>query len=171
MPVNTTHAEYDAKLAAWTRARRVMAGEDAVKAAGEAFLPRLELQTDAECAAYKARASFFNATSRTADGFLGLVFRRAPFVRLPDVKTGVGLAFQRFENDVDLSGTNLGNTDFSAVDLGAQELMAAVHAWQAGALSRDSLMDLFRRGEILPAVRTNSEETKFDRGRVPETRW
>ena len=44
------------------------------------------------------------------------------------------------------------NTDFSAVGLGAQELMAAVHAWQAGALSRDSLMDLFRRGDILPAV-------------------
>ena len=45
--------------------------------------------------------------------------------------------------------------------LGAQELMAAVHAWQSGALSRDSLMDLFRRGEILPAVRTNSEEANL----------
>jgi len=51
VPVNTTHAEYDANLAAWTRARRVMAGEDAIKAAGEVFLPRLELQTDAEYAA------------------------------------------------------------------------------------------------------------------------
>ena len=109
MPVNTTHAEYDANLTAWTRARRVMAGEDAVKAAGEAFLPRLELQTDAEYAAYKARASFFNATSRTADGFVGLIFRRSPFIRLPDLKTGVGLALQRFENDVDLSGTTLGS--------------------------------------------------------------
>ena len=48
VPVNTTNAEYDENLAAWTRARRVMAGEDAVKAASEAFLPRLELQTDAE---------------------------------------------------------------------------------------------------------------------------
>ncbi len=67
------------------------------------------MQTDAEYSAYKARASFFNATSRTADGFVGLIFRRAPFVRLPDVKTGVGLALQRFENDVDLSGTNLGS--------------------------------------------------------------
>ena len=66
------------------------------------------MQTDAEYAAYKARAFFFNATSRTADGFVVLIFRRAPFVRLPDVKTGVGLALQRFENDVDLSATNLG---------------------------------------------------------------
>src|SRR5512140_2005898 len=107
MPVNATHPEHNASLAAWTRARRVMAGEDAVKAAGEIFLPRLDSQNDDEYAAYKARASFFNATSRTADGFVGLIFRRAPFVRLPDVKTGVGLALKRFQNDVDLSGTTL----------------------------------------------------------------
>ena len=67
------------------------------------------MQTDAEYAAYKTRASFFNATSRTTGGFVGLIFRRAPFVRLPDAKTGVGLALQRFENDVDLSGTTLGS--------------------------------------------------------------
>ena len=34
--------------------------------------------------AYLARASFFNATARTADGYLGLIFRRAPFVKLPE---------------------------------------------------------------------------------------
>jgi len=54
------------------------------------------------------------------------------------------------------------------VGLGAQELMAAVHAWQAGALSRDSLMDLCRRCEILPAVRTNAEETKLITQDVPK---
>ena len=86
-----------------------MAGEDAVKAAGEAFLARLELQTDAKYAVSKVRGSFFNATSRTADGFVGLIFGRAPFVRLPAVKTGVGLELQRFENDLDLSGTTLGS--------------------------------------------------------------
>ena len=84
------------------RLRRISAA-----AAGEIFLPRLDSQNDDEYAAYKARASFFNATSRTADGFVGLIFRRAPFVRLPDVKTGVGLALKRFQNDVDLSGTTL----------------------------------------------------------------
>ena len=62
------------------------------------------------------------------------------------------------------------NTDFSAVGLGSQELMAAVHAWQAGALSRESLMDLFRRGEILPAVRTNAEETKLINAEPPAVR-
>jgi hypothetical protein len=48
VPVNTTHPDYDANLAAWQRARDVMAGEDAVKRAGERYLPRLESQTDEE---------------------------------------------------------------------------------------------------------------------------
>jgi hypothetical protein len=48
MSVNSTHADYDASLPAWLRARDVIAGEDAVKAAGERFLARLEAQTDEE---------------------------------------------------------------------------------------------------------------------------
>ena len=84
MPVNSTHAEYDAALPAWLRARDAIAGEDAVKAGGVRYLPRLTSQTDDDYAAYKARASFFNATARTAEGYLGLVFRRPPFVKLPE---------------------------------------------------------------------------------------
>ena len=41
MPVNSTHADYDLMLPAWLRARDVFAGEDAVKAAGVKYLPRL----------------------------------------------------------------------------------------------------------------------------------
>jgi hypothetical protein len=43
----------------------VIAGEDAVKAAGERYLSRLDSQNDEEYAAYKNRALFFNATSPT----------------------------------------------------------------------------------------------------------
>jgi hypothetical protein len=43
----------------------VLAGEDAVKAAGERYLPRLDSQKDEEYAAYKARGSFFGGTART----------------------------------------------------------------------------------------------------------
>jgi hypothetical protein len=70
MAVNSTHPDYDANLPAWLRARDVLAGEDAVKVAGEKYLPRLESQTDDEYHAYRARAAFFNASARTADGFL-----------------------------------------------------------------------------------------------------
>ena len=48
MSVNATHPDYDASLPAWLRARDVIAGEDAVKSAGERYLPRLEAQTDEE---------------------------------------------------------------------------------------------------------------------------
>jgi hypothetical protein len=53
------------------------------------------------------------------------------------------------------------NTDFSTKGMSAQELTSVVSAWQRGALSRDSMLDLFRRGEILPEGRTNEEETKL----------
>ena len=84
MPVNSTHPDYDANIVAWQRARDVFAGEDAVKAAAEKYLPRLDCQDDKEYLAYKNRASFFNASARTADGFVGLIFRRDPTFKLPD---------------------------------------------------------------------------------------
>jgi hypothetical protein len=84
VPVNSTHAEFDGSAAAWARARDVLAGEDAVKAAGERYLPRLDSQSEEEYCAYKNRASFFNATSRTAEGYSGLIFRRVPFVKTPE---------------------------------------------------------------------------------------
>ncbi len=36
-----------------------------------------------------------------------------------------------------------------------------VQAWQSGALSRDSMLDIFRRGEVLPEGRTNEEEVRL----------
>jgi hypothetical protein len=107
MPVDSTHIQYDANANAWWRARDVFAGEDAVKAAGVRYLPRLDSQTDDEYAAYKERASFFNATARTADGFVGLIFRREPSFKLPDNSTGVGRAIATFFEDADLQGTSL----------------------------------------------------------------
>ena len=107
MTVNATHPDYDAALAAWQRARNVIAGEDAVKAAGELYLPRLTAQSDDDYNAYRCRASFFNATSRTADGYVGLIFRRAPFQRLPSLRSSIGKALSVFANDADMLGTSL----------------------------------------------------------------
>jgi hypothetical protein len=123
MPVNHTHPEYLAFAPDWSRARDVLAGEDAVKAAGERYLPRIESQNDSEYVAYRQRASFFNATARTAEGYVGLIFRRPPFVKSPEAKTkgteqgrggtrpyqtsGVARALARFLEDADLLGTSL----------------------------------------------------------------
>ncbi len=73
MGVNSTHPEYDAALPAWLRARDVYAGEDAIKGAGKKYVPLLTDQNEADHAAYLERGSFFNATARTVEGFLGLI--------------------------------------------------------------------------------------------------
>ena len=107
MPANSTHPDYDANIVAWQRARDVFAGEDAVKAAAEKYLPRLDCQDDTEYRAYKNRASFFNASARTADGFVGLIFRRDPTFKLPDVNNGISAALTEFVEDADMLGTSL----------------------------------------------------------------
>lgn len=107
MPTNSTHPDYDANLLTWLRARDVLAGEDAVKSGGEKYLPRLESQTDEEYHAYRARAAFFNASARTADGFVGLVCRRPPFIKVPDRSSAIGKALAEFTNDADMLGTPL----------------------------------------------------------------
>ncbi len=107
MAVNSTHIDYDFNLPAWLRARDVMAGEDAVKSAGEKYLPRLDSQTDDEYLAYKTRASFFNATARTADGYVGLIFRREPTFKVPGNNSGVGRALDAMVEDADMLGTSL----------------------------------------------------------------
>ena len=51
----------------------------------------------------------------------------------------------------------------------SQELTAVVAAWQAGAISQETMFDLFRRGEILPAGRTDEAERRLASGQ-PELR-
>jgi len=50
------------------------------------------------------------------------------------------------------------NTDFSPKGIPSDEIKQIVLAWQAGAISRSTMFDIFRRGEVIPAGRTNEEE-------------
>src|SRR4051794_1929751 len=104
----TTHSDYLSNMTAWSRARDVLAGEDAIKQAGEQYLPCLENQTTDEYKAYKSRALFFNATARTAEAYLGLIFRRVPFVKVPEnPRDPLTKIFASFRADSDLRGTTL----------------------------------------------------------------
>ncbi len=71
---------------------------------------------------------------------VGLIFRRPPF--LDQVLLEL-------------------NTDFSTKGMAAPDIQAIVAAWQAGAISRGTMTDLFRAGEVLPEGRTNEEEVKL----------
>ena len=85
----------------------MLAGEDVVKVAGEKYLPRLQSQTDDEYKSYKARAAFFNGSARTAEGFVRLVCRRPPFIKVPGPSSAIGRRLGAFVNDSDTLGTTL----------------------------------------------------------------
>ena len=53
------------------------------------------------------------------------------------------------------------NTDFGMAGMSSQDLQAVVAAWQSGAISRDTMFELFRSGEILPDGRTNQDEAQL----------
>jgi hypothetical protein len=82
MPVTTMHRQYSAFAAKWKRCRDAYSGSDAVKDAGEAYLPRLGDQTDLEYKAYKTRALWYGATKRTVQGLSGAVMRKEPAITL-----------------------------------------------------------------------------------------
>lgn len=97
------NAKYLYMLPKWKRCRDVSEGQDAVHAAGEAYLPRLQSQNDTEYEAYKTRAGFFNATWRTVAGLQGMIFRKTPRVEVPakvepmlDAVTECGKTFHVF---------------------------------------------------------------------------
>jgi len=97
---DTTHSDYSQNAAAWKRCRDFVAGSDQVKAQGENYLPKLTGQPAAEYSAYKNRTVFFNGSSRTVEGFSGMVMRVEPQVELPK-------ALEELLDDADYQGTSL----------------------------------------------------------------
>lgn len=79
--------ELTARLAKIQKVRDVVSGESAVKDGRELYLPKLPGHESSEDNAYKfylEHAYFYPATSRTAAGLRGLVFRKDPLVVVPD---------------------------------------------------------------------------------------
>lgn len=84
MPANTKHNKHELMSPLWQRLRDCVAGEDAVKARGQVYLPSLSGQDDREYRDYKLRATFFSATGRTVDGLQGAILRKPPKVEWPE---------------------------------------------------------------------------------------
>lgn len=84
------HIEFQAMWPIWKRVADCVAGEDAVKAAGEKYLPK-PTTNDGEDPkkvkerynGYRTRALYYNATGRTLRGMVGEVFTRCPTTDLP----------------------------------------------------------------------------------------
>jgi hypothetical protein len=120
MGPDTRHPEYEQTLPVWKRCRDVVSGEDAVHAAGVAYLPKLQEQTAPEYASYVQRAPFYNATARTIDGLVGMVLRKEPTVEAP-------AALDDIRADMTLTGCAL-------PELGEQLLREVVGVARVGVL-------------------------------------
>lgn len=87
--VDTKHAGYKVREAQWSKCRDCYDGSDAVKAekVAKKYLPPLDTHNSVDGAAryeaYKTRALFYNALSRTVDGLAGAVFQKPPKVTVP----------------------------------------------------------------------------------------
>lgn len=103
MSVTNLHPLYTKRCGQWKVIRDCVEGEDAVKNAGEEYLPRASGTTDRQYEAYKRRARWNNYLAQNLDGLHGLIFRRNPVVSERDdaiIKSKV------LEN-IDRRGTNL----------------------------------------------------------------
>jgi len=82
--IESPHPEYAANLGRWQRCRDAYEGEDAVKAKGEYYLPKVDpTQEKTGYSAYLARAPYYEAVSRTVDGFVGAISRKEDSIELP----------------------------------------------------------------------------------------
>jgi hypothetical protein len=50
------------------------------------------------------------------------------------------------------------NTDLGARAMSGEEISAVVSAWRTGAISRETMLDRLKRGEVLPDGRTVAQE-------------
>lgn len=95
--LNRRHEESAKMLEIWQKAKDCRKGQTAIHKAGVTYLPKLSGQTADEYAAYKRRAVFYGAMSRTVDAFGGMIMRTPPTIDNPNTilddvtNTGVSL--------------------------------------------------------------------------------
>ncbi|TWI69048.1 uncharacterized protein DUF4055 [Pseudoduganella lurida] len=84
MPIYTPHAQCESALAVWRKCRDVIAGQEAMHERSRAmtYLPKLKGESKEDYSRRLARSVFFNATWRTIDGLNGMLFRKAPGVKV-----------------------------------------------------------------------------------------
>lgn len=98
MPINTTYPGYDNAMKKVTRVRDFNEGSDAVKAKGEAYLPKLGGQSQEDYDAYKLRGYLVPAVSPTQGAITGSVMRKPAMINSgslshieDDINNGVGV--------------------------------------------------------------------------------
>jgi len=90
----------------WSRLRDCFSGRDAVLNAGSKYVPDLKGLDIAGNTAYRQRGNFYNAVKRTVQGLTGVIFQKAPEVKMPeplksflDDVTSTNVTFEMFSFD------------------------------------------------------------------------
>ncbi len=92
MPVNTKHPDVTTWLPVWEQNREAYLGDRIIRfgANQETYLPRItEDQSDKAYATFKNRTYFFEATSRTIDGMVGIALWKPVIYNLPEQMEGL----------------------------------------------------------------------------------
>lgn len=84
MPVSSLHPSYAFRHGQWLKCRDAFEGEDAIKAGGQRYLPKLKGQTDDDYAAYKRRALFYSITAKSVSALVGMASSKAPKLEYPE---------------------------------------------------------------------------------------
>lgn len=87
MPIESVHPLYNTRETQWSKCRDAFEGEDAIKKAGETYLPRLKGQTDADYKNYKRRALFYSITSKSVSALVGMATSKNPKIKYPESMT------------------------------------------------------------------------------------
>mgnify|MGYP005753304301 CR=1 FL=1 len=140
MTTDYRHPLYEKNKPLWKRIRDVVAGEDAIKAGRETYLPRPnEFDRSAEALdryeKYLLRAVYYNATGRTLAGLLGIAY-----ATWPEIKA----SRKELVSDPDGSG----------VSLIGQSQMVLSNVLQTG---RAGLLADWTKGDLVQRTRTMAE--------------
>ena len=103
MSVSSLHPLYQKRMLQWHVIRDCVEGEDAIKNAGEVYLPKNAGWVPEQYEAYKKRARWNNYTAQNLDGLHGLIFRRNPIV----TEAEDGLKNSGILSNIDRKGTSL----------------------------------------------------------------
>jgi len=99
MPVTHQHDDFVKFSPIWKKSRDVTEGQEAVHGGGVLYLNTLVDEKDADYRARVDRAVFYDATARTIEGMLGMLFRKSPVVEINQ--------FEDLLNNIDLQGNDI----------------------------------------------------------------
>lgn len=100
-PATTSYA-YDSMVPSWRRINTLLAGTDAMREAGQEYLPKHEAESDQNYNERLSRTTLFNMTELTLHSLVGKVFSTP--VRLTD---DVPERMKTLADDIDLQGNNI----------------------------------------------------------------